>query len=178
MSAEVLLRIAIAVGIGLPILIVLWRVFVMGGELRRDERYGRTAIDIARRAGLSLDELAVAADELRRGKGDPKAAGATIGACVEALRRYSQEAAIVDKEVAGASGGGLQVEIDRAQRAVELIEHGRQLMLEQGSDGTAEAETSIKRGYLNVLHARDAIRERAEAIAAATAAQPGPSART
>ncbi len=178
MSADVLLRVAIALGIGLPILIVLWRVFVMGGELRRDERYGRTAVDIARRAGLSLDELSAATDELRRGKGDPEATGATVGACTEALRRYSEEAAIVDKHVATTWGSGLQAEIDRAQRAVELIEHGRRLMLESGSDGVAEGETSIKRGYLNLLHARDAIRERAEAIAAATAAQSGSSGRS
>ena len=35
------------------------------------------------------------------------------------------------------------------------------------ADGLAEGETSVKRGYLNMLHARDAIRARGEAIAAA-----------
>ena len=133
MSTEVLLRSQSRFALGLPIVIVLWRVFVVGGELRRDERYGRAAIDIARRADMSLDELAVAVGRAapaqgrsRGGRGQPSAL------CAEALRRYSQEAAIVDRHVAGAPGGGLQAEIERAQRAVELIEHGRELMLELG----------------------------------------------
>ncbi len=71
------------------------------------------------------------------------------------------------------AGAGLGAEIERAQRAVDLIEHGRLLMLGASAGGVAEGETAVKRGYLNLLHAREAIRARADEIAAAAASQVG-----
>lgn len=168
MSSEVLLPLAVAFAIGVPIVLVLWRVFVVGGDLRRDAQLGRIAVDIVRRIDLSLEELSVVVDDLRRRKADPEATEASIRACSEALRRYAQEASVVDKYVTAREGGGLRTEIERAERAVDLIEHGRQLMLNGRGEGIGEGETSVKRGYLNLLHARDAIRAKGEAIAAAS----------
>jgi len=166
--SDVLLPLAVAFALGVPIALVLWRVFVVGGDLRRDAQLGRMALDIVHRSDLSLDELSLAVDDLRRRKADPEATEASLRACAEALRRYAREAALVDKVVSAGEGGGLKAEIERAQRAVELIEHGRQLMLDGRVDGVAEGETSVKRGYLNLLHARDAIRAKGAAIAAAS----------
>jgi hypothetical protein len=43
------------------------------------------------------------------------------------------------------------------------VEHGRELLA--ALDGhPGEGETSVKRGYLSLLHARDAIRERASEV--------------
>jgi hypothetical protein len=67
----------------------------------------------------------------------------------------------------------MHVEIERAQRAVELIEYGRKLMLDRLPERISEGETSVKRGYLNLLHARESIRARAEEIAAAAKKPPG-----
>jgi hypothetical protein len=168
MSSDVLIPVAVAFALGVPIALALWRVFVVGGDLRRDAQLGRMAVDIVRRTDRSLDELALVVDDLRRRNADPEVTEASIRACAQALRRYAREAAIVDKYVTAGEGGGLRTEIERAQRAVELIEHGRQLMLEGRVEGIAEGETSVKRGYLNLLHARDAIRAEGEAIAAAS----------
>ena len=45
----------------------------------------------------------------------------------------------------------------------EMIEHGRSIQASARSGGReVEAQTSIKRGYLNVLHAREAINHQAE----------------
>jgi hypothetical protein len=167
-SPEVLLPIAVAFAIGVPIILVLWRVFVVGGDLRRDAQLGRMAMDIVHRTDLSLVELSVVVDDLRRRKADPEATEASLRACSETLRRYAEEAAVVDKYVKIPDGNGLQAEIERAGRAVDLVEHGRQLLLNGRVDGMAEGETSVKRGYLNLLHARDAIRAKGEAIAAAS----------
>ena len=166
--SDVLLPLAVAFALGVPIALVLRRVFVVGGDLRRDAQLGRMAVDIVHRTDLSLDELALAVDDLRRRKADPAATEASLRACAEALRRYAREAAVVDKHVASPGGGGLRAEIERAQRAGELGEHGRQLMLEGRFEGLAEGETSVKRGYLNLLHARDAIHAKGAAIAAAS----------
>ena len=168
MSSDVLLPLAVAFALGAPIVLVLWRVFVVSGDLRRDAQLGRMAVDIVRRTDLSLDELSLVVDDLRRSKADPEATEASIRACAEALRRYAREAALVDKDVAAREGGGLKAEVERAQRAVELIEHGRQLMLDGRVEGVTEGETCVKRGYLNLLHAREAIRAKGEAIAAAS----------
>jgi hypothetical protein len=166
-SSDVLLPVAITFALGVPIVLVLWRVFVVGGDLRRDAQLGRMALDIVHRTDISLGELAVVVDDLRRRKAEPMAIEASIKASTDALRRYAQEAEVVDKHFSAAGSEGLRPEIERAQRAVDLIEHGRGLMLDGSADGIAEGETSVKRGYLNMLHARDAIRARGEAIAAA-----------
>jgi hypothetical protein len=171
LSSDVLLPVAITFALGVPIVVVLWRVLVVGGDLRRDAQFGRMALDIVHRTDISLHELSVVVDDLRRRKADPIAIESSIHASIDALRRYAQEATVVDKHVTAAETEGLRPEIERAQRAVELIEHGRRLMLDGTADGLAEGETSVKRGYLNMLHARDAIRARGEAIAAA--AEPG-----
>ena len=168
MPSDVLLPILVAFALGIPMVLVLWRVFVVGGDLRRDAQLGRMALDIVHRAGLSLDELSVVVDDLRRRRVDPETIEVSLRDCAEALRKYAQEAVAVDRYATAAGEGGLRTEIERAQRAVELIDHGRQLMLQGRLDGMAEGETSVKRGYLNLLHARDAIRARGEAIAAAS----------
>jgi hypothetical protein len=166
-SSDVLLPLVISFALGLPIVLVLRRVFVVGGDLRRGEQLGRVALDIVRRTDLSLDELSEVVDDLRRRRAGPETAEASIHAAAEALCRYADEAAIVDGHVAAKEGEGLRVEIERAQRAVDMIEHGRQLMLKGTGEAIGEGETSVKRGYLNLLHARAAIRARGEAIAAA-----------
>jgi hypothetical protein len=44
-----------------------------------------------------------------------------------------------------------------------MIEHGRSIQASARAGGREiEAQTSIKRGYLNVLHAREAISHQAE----------------
>jgi hypothetical protein len=101
----------------------------------------------------------------------------SLQAAADALRQYVREAEQVDKHTVRAAGTPTFVsEIERAQRAVDLIEHGRTLMLDPKEDGIAEGETSVKRGYLNLLHARDAVKSRAHEIADAASrpSVPGP----
>jgi hypothetical protein len=48
-----------------------------------------------------------------------------------------------------------------------MIEHGRSVQASaRGGGREIEAQTAIKRGYLNVLHAREAIARQAQAAAA------------
>jgi len=134
-SSDVLLPVAITLALGVPIVLVLWRVFVVGGDLRRDAQIGRLALDIVRRTDVSLGELAVVVDDLRRRRAEPIAIEASMHASIDALRRYAQEATVVDMHVTGSASGALRPEIERAQRAVELIEHGRRLMLDGAAAG-------------------------------------------
>jgi hypothetical protein len=45
-------------------------------------------------------------------------------------------------------------------------------MLEPREEGQAEGETAVKRGYLNLLHAREAVKIRAREIADAASKPP------
>jgi hypothetical protein len=166
MSSSVLLPLIVFFALAVPILLLVWRVFVVGGELRRDAAQGRAALDIARRADVSLAELTELIDELRRRKTNPEASGDSLRAAADALSRYAEEAEQVDRHTVRTVGTPtFASEIERAQRAVDLIEHGRSLMLTAKDEGLAEGETSVKRGYLNLLHARDAVKSRAREIA-------------
>lgn len=170
MSAGVALLLIFA-ALGLAIIVLLWRIFVVGGELRREAQHGKAARDIARRVDMSLTELLEVVDELRRRKTGPETSEASMKASADALERYAMEAEAVDRHAAG--GPGLKPEIERAQRALDLIEHGRELLLLPGPESNGEGESSVKRGYLNLLHAREAIKARADEIAAAATAPPG-----
>jgi hypothetical protein len=170
LSPDVLLPIVVFFALGVPIVVLLWRIFVVGGQIRREAQQGRTAVDIARRADNSISELAGVVDDLRRRKTGPDASAVSLQASADALKRYAQEAEAVDRRLAAGGGAGLKFEIERAQRAVELIDHGRTLMADPSGFGVSEGETSVKRGYLNLLHAREAIRERAQAITEAATA--------
>jgi hypothetical protein len=166
MSAGVMVPLIIFFAMGVAVVYVLWRVMVVGGELRRSAQRERAAVDIAHRAVTSLSELCEIVDDLRRRKSEPETGAPSLRASSDALRRYAQEAQAVD--LGGPDddlGNGLVAEIERAQRAVALVEHGRQLMLDMTVDRVSEGETSVKRGYLNLVHAREAIRARGEQLA-------------
>jgi hypothetical protein len=170
-SSSVLLPLVICAAIGLPIFALLWRLLVVGGELRREAQHERAARDIARRVDVSLTELLAVVDDLRRGKAGPEVSDASMKASADALQRYALEAEAVQKH--GGDSVALKAEIERAERAVDLIEHGRGLMLEPGPEMSVEGESNVKRGYLNLLHAREAIRAKSEEIAAAATAPAG-----
>lgn len=172
MSADVLVPLGVFFALTVPTLVIVWRIFVVGAELRRDAQSGRVAMDIARRTDISLGELSPIVDDLRRGKVGPETSEANLRAGADALRRYAQEAELVDRHVPRDTAG-LGSEIARAQRALELIEYGRALMLDRTGEQGPQGETAVKRGYLNLLHARDAIKARAAEIAAAAAAPVG-----
>jgi hypothetical protein len=176
-STDVLLPLVVFCILGLPILLLVWRIFFVGGRLRREAQRGRAALDLARRVDSLLAELLAAVDELRRRRAGPEAIEAGLRASAQALPRYLGEAAALDKLIGATEQGGLRAEIERAQRAVELIEHGRELMLTTRDGRLGEGETAVKRGYLNLVHAREAIWARANEIAAAPPRTADPSLR-
>ncbi|HEY7132648.1 MAG TPA: hypothetical protein VH440_10375 [Candidatus Limnocylindrales bacterium] len=98
-------------------------------------------------------------DSLRRGQLDAEALGDDITASLDAVGRYAEEARALHPPTDGTRiRDEIVGELERAGRALEMIEHGRSIQASARSGGReVEAQTSIKRGYLNVLHAREAI---------------------
>lgn len=142
---------------------------------RRVEGFIGDVGDLEARVATSLSELATLVDTVRRGDAEPESLLPSLAACAEATERYVDEARRLGAPPeAVAAREAMVAEIERAGRAIELIEHGCRLAtagrrLERGP----ETETSIKRGYLNLIHARESITElTADAIASAEAASP------
>jgi hypothetical protein len=166
-DAGVIVPLAVFFAVGLTAAYLVWRVVLVGGQLRREAQSQRAAIQIAHDADESMSELASLVDEVRRHKIEPEEAQPTLRIFADAMRRFSMEvSALGPGDSPPAFAVGLMAEIDRGERAIELIEHGTQMLAGVGIERHGEGQTEVKRGYLNLLHAREAIRACAAEIAA------------
>ena len=74
--------------------------------------------------------------------------------------RYTEEArALRGPPAAEAIRDELVAELERADRALAMVDHGATILRRDrpARARELEAQTSIKRGYLNLVHAREAI---------------------
>src|SRR5262245_28106916 len=134
-------------------------------ETRDVERFRRQLGDLATRIETSLGEICSRIDGVRRGQIGADTLGEDITASLDAVSRYADEArALHPPPEAARIRDEIVAELERAGRALEMVEHGRGIQVSARSSGREiEAQTSIKRGYLNVLHAREAIAHQAAA---------------
>ncbi len=147
---------------------VLQRAGRVVAETREAEEFRRGVGDLAARIDVSLGGALERIDQVRRGKLEADSIAETVAAARDAVRRYAEEAqALRAPEIATAQHAGLTAELERAGRALEMVEHGCAILgsVRGGHQREVEAQTSIKRGYLNLLHAREAIVEHAAQIA-------------
>lgn len=130
------------------------------------ERFRRQTGDLTTRIETSLGEICERVDAVRRGQVGAEALGDDIAASLDAVTRYADEAkALRPPREAGRIRDEIVAELERAGRALEMIEHGRSIQVSARSGGREiEAQTSVKRGYLNVLHAREAIAHQATLV--------------
>jgi hypothetical protein len=121
--------------------------------------------DLARRVEQSLGDVSVLIDALRRRAAEPEAVRPSLDAARDAVDRYAEEAReLTGPRSTAAHRQAMVAELERAGRALELVDHGCALALVgRRLEHGPEAETSIKRGYLNLIHARESIAEHAAA---------------
>ena len=98
-------------------------------------------------------------DTMRRHAGDPDAVRAGLGAARGRL------AALVAESAALRAPAGLETraatvtaELGRAARAVDVVSHGLDALVAGRGDRNLEAETSLKRGTLNLRNASEAVK--------------------
>ena len=144
-------------------LLVLRRAGRFMAATRDVERFRRQVGDLTARIETSLGEICERVDGLRRGQFGADTIGDDIAASIDAVGRYAGEARALHPPPDGKRIRDEVIsELERAGRALEMIEHGRSIQVSARSAGREiEAQTSIKRGYLNVLHAREAIAHQA-----------------
>ena len=126
---------------------------------RELERFRATVKDLAARIDASLGGAVGQIDAVRRRQIGPDTITDTIAAATDAVERYAEEA----KDLRGPRSSqqirsDLLADLDRARRALGMVEHGTAtLMTARRGPRELEAQTSLKRGYLNLIHAREAI---------------------
>ena len=131
---------------------------------RELDRFKQQVRDLAARADVSLGGAVVEIDAVRRRQVGPETITDTVAAATDAVERYAEEA----RELRGPSSarrirGDLVAELERAQRALGMVEHGASILAAaRRGNRELEAQTSIKRGYLNLLHAREALARHAQ----------------
>jgi hypothetical protein len=126
----------------------------------RETKQFRSAIkDLASRTDTMLEAVAGKIDVVRHHDAPPESIRLALAEATETLERYGEEAR-------GWTGAGraqsirddLVAELDRAKRALGIVAHAADILAApRRGIPDLEAETAIKRGYLNLLHAREAI---------------------
>jgi hypothetical protein len=119
--------------------------------------------DLAAQVDALIEAAAGRIDAVRHNQAGPEVISQTVVDAAEALERYGDEArALKGPRRAQSIRDDLVAELERASRALGMVEHGAN-MLASSRRGSREleAQTSIKRGYLNLIHAREAIARQA-----------------
>jgi hypothetical protein len=153
--------------------LVLRRAGRFVARTRDAERFRSLVGDLAVRVEASLAEVSGRVDAVRRGQLGADAVAEDLATSLTAVARYADEARALHPPASAVTiRDQILAELERSARALEMIEHGRAIQASARSGGReVEAQTAIKRGYLNVLHAREAIAHQARDAAELTPAE-------
>ena len=130
---------------------------------RQAQQFRAVLKDLVRRADTLLGTAVGQIDEVRHHQAGPEAIRQAVTDATETLERYAEEArSWSGPRRAESIRDDLVAELERSIRALGMVEHGTN-MLASARRGARdlEAQTSIKRGYLNLIHAREAIARQA-----------------
>jgi hypothetical protein len=154
-----LLPLAAFIALAAASVIILRRAGRLIANTREIQGFRSTVRDLNERIGLSLDGAAQRIDAVRRQQLPADGLGDTVAATRDAVTRYAEEArALKGPPEAAAIARDIVSDLDRAKRAIDMVEHGATILASVRRGGRElEAQTSIKRGYLNLIHAREAI---------------------
>jgi hypothetical protein len=145
----------------------LRRASALAARTRSLERFQGAVDSLDRRFVAMVGPLVAGLDEIRRHVGDPAALRDQLTATQAGLDELRNEA----EELAAPTGlvemvTALRGDLERARRAASLVEHGLASMVNTTMGRDLEAQTSLKRGSLNLRHAQGAFALRAREVAA------------
>jgi hypothetical protein len=136
-------------------------------DTREAEAFRRAIEDLARRVDYSMAGITEAIDQVRHHEVRPNEIDEHLAAALDGVRKYGEEVRALEGPASIARlRDEMSAELERADRALEMVEYGCGIL--EGSRGgpDVEGEMAVKRGYLNLLHAREAIAEYATQIVA------------
>jgi hypothetical protein len=167
MPLEVVLPLVAFAALAALLLVVGRRAGRVLAETREAETFRRATADLAGRVETSLAGVTERIDLVRRRQVEATTIRTNLDAALDAVVRYVAEARSLEPpDTLDDVRQAMVDELERAERALQMVEHGCDILaaVRRGSR-ELEAQTSIKRGYLNVLHAREAIAEHATIVA-------------
>ncbi|MHB8460417.1 MAG: hypothetical protein ACYDAK_07860 [Candidatus Limnocylindrales bacterium] len=159
MPIAVVVSLIAFVALAVVFVAVLRRTGTLLAAARRDAAFQGAVAEFAVRIDGAIGAVVARVDGVRRHQVDAGIIAADLGSVREVLEREIEAA----RRLPASDGrpdprAGLATEIERAVRALDMVAHGCTLIAaSQGRNGELEAQTSIKRGYLNLIHAREAI---------------------
>jgi hypothetical protein len=148
--------------------LVLRRAGRVIADTREWDSFRRGVLDVALTSDEALGGIATVIDGVRRQRLTPEALDDGIDPTLEILAAKMDAARSLQPPPNLAHvRAGLIDELERAARALEMVEHGRTILASvRRGPRELEAQTSIKRGHLNLLHAREAIEAHAASVPA------------
>jgi hypothetical protein len=136
---------------------------------RRVERFQEEAAELGKRLDAVLASTIARVDAVRRHEVDGGSVLEELDAILSRLDgELVQAEGLAAPAVFSASRLGIIAEIRHAQRALDMVQHGCALAAgPRARTRNTESQISIKRGYLNLLHAREALARHVSDLAAA-----------
>ncbi len=161
MDPTLLVPLVASLAMAVLFVVLLRRTGRVIADTREADQFRRLVDDLARRLDVSLGGVIERIDGVRRRQLAPDDIKDNLAAAMDAVGRYLSEAQSLRTPAAAAElRAGFAGEIERADRALQMVEHGcSMLRSSRGMSRDVEGETAVKRGYLNLLHAREAIRD-------------------
>ncbi len=157
MTVGVAVWLIVLIALAAMFAIVLRRMSVLAARTRDLERFQRTTGSLDTRLAAIIGPTVSRLDEIRRRAGDPQALADQLETTQASLRELAGEARGLRAPAGMAAlGTVLADEVERASRAADMVEHGLDSLLAGRSGRELEAQTSLKRGALNLRHAREA----------------------
>ena len=167
MPLQTILWLLVLFVLAILFVLVLRRVSTLIARTRDLERYQRAVAGLDVRSAAVVDPLVRELDEARRHAANPEALrDAVTAAQVIAAELAAEARALATPAPLVSTTVALIAELDRAARAADMAEHGLNALTAGTRGRDLEAQTSLKRGALNLRHAREAIARLARGVAA------------
>jgi hypothetical protein len=137
-------------------LIVLRRMSLLVARTRNLERFQREVSELDGRVGAVVEPLEASLGDIRRHAGDPGALRGALDGAQASLRTLAAEAeALRPPEGLESLAAAFRRELERAERAAEMLEHGLDTLLAVRGGRELEAQTTLKRADLSLRTARE-----------------------
>ena len=157
--AAILLPVMAFIALAAGLIVVFRGTTRIAARTRELHQFRGGVRDLAARVDASLESATGRIDAVRHHRAGPEVIGEAIVDATEALERFGEEArALKGPRRAQRIRDDFVAELERANRALGMVEHGANMLAtSRRGSRELEAQTSIKRGYLNLIHAREAI---------------------
>lgn len=163
-----LLPVAAFIAMAAGLVVVFRRTDSIARRSREVEGFKSAVRDLTARIDTSLEGATSRIDAVRRQQVGAETIAPTIDAATDAVERYRNEArALRGPAPTTPIRDALIVDLDRAARALQMADHGAAMLGQGRARGRElEAQTSLKRAYLNLMHTREALERNASEAAA------------